>query len=76
MIKCPKCKKEIDELKHWEKIDSLSWCRVENGELDYYGQEQVYDNAIDLEWCCPECLETLFTDEKKAIKFLQGEEVK
>ena len=75
-IKCPKCKKEIEELKHWEKIDSISFCNLEGGELNYYGQEQIYDNAIDLEWCCPECLKTLFITEDEAIKFLKGIKLK
>lgn len=71
MTKCPKCKKEINELKHWEKIDSVSWCNIKNNELVYYGQEQIYDNAIELEWCCPKCLECLFIAEDEAINFLK-----
>lgn len=71
MSKCPKCKEEIDELRHWEKIDSISFCRLEGGELDYYGQDQIYDNAIDLEWGCPKCFECLFISEEEAIKFLK-----
>ena len=74
MINCPKCKKEIDELSHWEKIDSKSYCRLEGDELEYYGQDQFYDNATELEWCCPKCFEPLFYSEDEAIKFLKNED--
>ncbi|KKM51280.1 hypothetical protein LCGC14_1555610 [marine sediment metagenome] len=73
--KCPKCNKKIEELRYYERVDNSLWFSVdENGEPNYEGGEIIYDGATDFDFCCPECSETLFTDEEKAIEFLKNKD--
>ena len=72
MAKCPKCRAEIDEL-----------INVQSGTVDYamtiqkdgtpqYEEKDVNADGVDNDWNCPECDETLFTDEDSAIDFLKS----
>lgn len=64
--KCPKCGKEIEYLVNWvagEKSYEF------DGET--YDSDDFMDNCTVNDYECPECSETLFTDEEKAKKFLK-----
>ena len=72
-IRCPKCKKEIDFLKNYVSGENyyMVWDN-EDGSMRYEEQDFQTDNKVN-DYECPHCSETLFTDEQKALKFLQGE---
>jgi predicted RNA-binding Zn-ribbon protein involved in translation (DUF1610 family) len=67
MPKCPKCGEEIDHL--------INYCR--GWEMFAFdGEEYEYIDSFGVdesEYACPECDETLFTDEEEASKFLKRE---
>lgn len=72
-IRCPKCNKEVDFLKHYSSGEMYYQFEVETNSLGHYEeQEFLPDNKVN-DYECPYCSETLFTNEKKALKFLQGE---
>ena len=72
-IRCPKCNEEVDFLKHYESGENYYMVfDNEDGSLRYDEQEFQPDNKVS-DYECPHCDETLFTDEKKALKFLEGE---
>jgi len=72
---CPKCNAEIDELRFYERVDNSMWFSIDKGgKANYEGGEIIYDGATDEEFCCPECSETLFTNEEKAVAFLQNKD--
>ena len=73
MTKCPKCRKEIEILKHVQSGNNLCDCFLTNDRkgLTYQLDEFEADCRVN-EWVCPECNGTLFTDENEALKFLQG----
>jgi len=76
ILKCPKCKKEINHLHNvsalWHQWDMTL---DKEGYADY---EERKSWSADREntWMCPECDEDLFTDENDAIKFLKGDRKK
>ncbi len=72
MVKCPKCKNEIEELIHWEKIDRKSRCSLYSEGLEYNSHQDVGDIPTELEWTCPDCLEILFITEEEVLNFLKG----
>lgn len=72
-IHCPKCNKEIDFLKNYQSGEMYYMVEMETNSLGNYDeQEFLPDNKVN-DYECPECSEVLFTDEKKALKFLSGE---
>ena len=73
IIKCPKCKEEIDELYNYQSGE-------EKSRFFLNGDEPNYD-AIDFiglgktnDFECYKCGEILFTNEEDAIAFLKGED--
>jgi len=65
MAICPSCKK---------LINSLTCCERNMTSSDFDGEEygkMNVDKYNDREYNCPECLETLFTDEEAAREFLK-----
>ncbi len=72
MPKCPKCGKEIDCLRNFQSGENAYDFYVEDGDTHYELDEFQPDNNIN-DYECPECSETLFTDEEEARKFLLGE---
>ncbi|MEM3399042.1 MAG: hypothetical protein QW724_03790 [Nitrososphaerota archaeon] len=69
---CPRCGKDLGYL--------LNYCKVYEAYI-YDGEEYVRDSSKDItdtindvEYICPECLETLFHDEGEADRFLEGSE--
>lgn len=71
MVKCPKCKKEIEELTYASKVEVSQTFGVDDGKPTYSEMDD-YGNHSNEEYVCPECNQTLFTDEDKAIEFLKG----
>jgi len=66
MAICPKCKAEIDYLNNYQTGESHSHFDGEDYETEDFqadGQTNDYE--------CPECSETLFTNEEEATKFLK-----
>jgi len=70
MSKCPKCLKEIKGLIHYQSGYNRYDFWVVDNNPNYQHDTFIEDNNV-IEWCCPECNETLFTDEDEAIKFLK-----
>ena len=79
-MKCPKCKKEIDTLRHEQSGLNTYDCWAEERtdckgakytELDYQHDEFTPDCEYNV-WNCPECKETLFTNGDAALDFLKG----
>lgn len=68
MVKCTKCGKEIDHVCNWQSGENC-YALDEKGEYEFEGFQT--DGQVN-KFCCPECEETLFTDESKAIMFLKG----
>lgn len=70
MPKCPKCGKEIEELRNYSaRTDSFAVTLTKSGYLDYaHLNDSDYDDGV---FCCPECDEELFSTEKEAITFLK-----
>jgi len=72
MPTCPICSKNIRYL--------LNYCKVYEAYI-YNGEEYIRDRSRDItdpisdvEYVCPECLETLFYKEEEADRFLEGSE--
>lgn len=68
MVKCPKCKAEIDWFKAYSE-------RVYSFDIDDKGNG-AYELRDDINVCtsfeCPECDEELFKSEGEATNFLKG----
>ena len=71
MSKCSECGEEIDHL-----------VNVESGAMDYrFNPDGSYEAGEFLsdggrnEYFCPECQETLFTNETDALEFLEDKEM-
>ena len=67
---CPKCKKEIQQLSYNSKVAVTQDFSVYEGRGEYSVMDD-YGEHSDEVYKCPECYETLFTDEDKAIEFLE-----
>ena len=69
MPKCPKCGKEVDQLK--ARVSEVSdWLlMLEDG--DPYWEEEDRTRTGDITFGCPECEAVLFQDEEKALAFLR-----
>lgn len=75
MAICPKCKKEIENLRFYSKVENYGYFNIsENGNEEWNTSE--YGDWSDIEFCCPECNEVLFTDknEDEAIEFLSNKD--
>lgn len=81
MSKCPKCKREINELDfdvtstcsgsiYKENIKENSWGK---NCLEAYDSDSLLSNVEFDNFRCPACQEILFETEEEAIKFLRGE---
>ena len=72
MAVCPRCKKVIEELilirSGWEECDFF-W-NEEKGYIDWKNEEFKGDGDV-LEYNCPKCSNTLFTDELEAENFIK-----
>jgi len=71
MVKCPKCKAEINELIYAraEIYEDIMWID-ENGKLEFDPTDEYAG-----EWCvfkCPKCNAVLFEDFEDAEEFLKG----
>jgi len=67
---CPKCNHEINYLVNFSSGEN----RWEFDGDDYAESEFFSDGQVN-DFECPECKETLFTEEEKAKEFLKGVEV-
>jgi predicted RNA-binding Zn-ribbon protein involved in translation (DUF1610 family) len=66
MAKCPRCGEEIDCLENFRTV-------VEQFCFDGRNYSYVDTWGVDKdEYLCPECGEVLFTDKRKAAKFLKS----
>lgn len=73
MPKCPKCGKEIDNLREWDKVwRGFGFSLNDNGEVQYDPLDNYVECGNEIEWECPECSATLFYTEERAIEFLKG----
>ena len=70
MAKCPKCSSKIKFLKKYERFERLFRFYANEEEI----QIEDIDTGEDPDFDCPECGETLFTDEDEAFKFLYEKE--
>ena len=70
-MKCPKCNKEINSLKNIQS-GSLDYDLSVNEDetLHYESGDFLTDDNVN-DFCCPECLEVLFSNEEEAVKFLK-----
>ena len=66
MIVCPKCKSEIDCLVNWYSAE-VKELLSNDGTIE---QQDMVATGKTNDYECPECQETLFTDENKAKMFL------
>ena len=67
ILLCPLCNEEIDEL----KVIQTDYRKSYMDKKGEYNSLRTYSTE-DVEWLCPNCEEILFTDEKKAIEFLNN----
>lgn len=86
MVKCPKCKVEIEELGYSEYSQRIMDFGVDKNDYPYYENIEDLESFLKPEWYCKECNKTLFKTgwyckecnktlfktETKAIKFLKG----
>ncbi len=77
MVKCPKCKSELDHL----KIDRLTHIyqsvSLVNNELSYGSFDDASASVDEKEeFYCPVCGKTITDNEEDAKKFLKGEYIK
>lgn len=68
MSLCPECGEEIAWLKVYEKGYETS-----SFDGSDYSDYEFEPSGEGIEYSCPECSETLFTDTDRAILFLRGE---
>jgi hypothetical protein len=72
MPKCPKCNEDICSLSYNSNCSATQIFSLKDGIIGEYSEMQYADEHSDDEYKCPECYETLFTDEEKATNFLKG----
>lgn len=71
---CPKCKEEIEQLRHFQKGEHSYDFWLDANKQPFYQSDEFYSNTNpENEWECPECSELLFSSEEEATKFLRGE---
>jgi transcription initiation factor IIE alpha subunit len=69
MSTCPKCGVEIHQLNNFQSMES-KYSLDEKGDYEF---RESFDAGNTNDYECPECSEVLFTDEDKALEFLQSE---
>jgi phage FluMu protein Com len=74
-VKCPKCNKEIEGLRHFQSGENSYDCWIEGNSMEYQHDEFEPDNGVT-DYECPECHEVLATSEEAAMKILSGGGVK
>lgn len=68
---CPKCGKEIDDLRYYTSSESSYNYYLDEGVEQYELDEFIPIEGTN-EYECPECSEVLFKDADKAKEFLLG----
>ena len=68
---CPKCNEKIKQLSYNSYVAVTQDFSVDETGFGEYSVMDDYGEHINEEYKCPECYETLFTDEDKALKFLK-----
>ena len=74
MVKCPKCKAEIENFTFSAKVvvSGVADLNTFKGKTTLENQIDDYGNWLDEEFYCPECDKLLFKSEDKAKKFLKS----
>jgi len=67
---CPKCGEEIEYLIY----NAYELQKAYFDGVDYTNWDSLGVTKGNPEYLCPECLEQLFTNEEKAVRFLRGSE--
>ena len=67
---CPKCNKKIDSLLYFSKVEVSQDFDLDNGEPNYGSMEDFGDHTDD-HYACPECFETICTEEEDAVQFMK-----
>ena len=75
MVKCPFCRKEINELRYFTTIVKEYSVTIENGELHFEPVDTHEDVFGSENYCCPECGETITIFREEAKRFLEGEKI-
>ena len=73
MSKCYKCGKEIDELIARGYVPMERKLAASSDGSPNWGEADTDFEEVFEDYACPECGETLFRDQLKAIAFLKGE---
>lgn len=71
MPKCPKCKKEIEDLDFSGTAVVFMRFYLAQGRYPEYDERETEFKGNDDEYFCPECEKKLFNTEEEAIKFLK-----
>ncbi len=67
-MKCPKCKKKIDWLRNYSKVE-----KIYSFDADTYNElDEIFETNENEDFECPECGEVLTHNEDKARKMLLG----
>lgn len=69
MAICPKCKEKIENLSYNSKVSVTQIFSIEE-KIASYSSMGDYGDHSEEEYKCPECYETIATNEKDAFKFL------
>ena len=73
-IICPDCKKEIEGLKYYSKVEVTQDCYLDGSLMSYEAMDD-YGDHTDETYACPECDKVLATNEEDAIKILRGKKI-
>lgn len=76
IIKCPKCKKELNLLRHFQSGEKSWLFEIGEDESARYEEDYFYPGNDEGRWECPECDVVLCTNEKQALQLLKGETIK
>lgn len=69
---CPKCRKEIRYLLCYAEEENIYFVEKQGGKLHYELISSSH-SGLDGAFRCPECEELLFTSNREARAFLEGE---
>jgi len=72
MPRCPHCGAEIYYLYNYCSEERKYRFEIVDGKPDWDNVDYPTERTND--YCCPECLETITTDDEEAEKFLRGEQ--
>jgi hypothetical protein len=73
LLKCPKCKEEIEDLWFEAKVEHSGYFRLDKNENEEWDTEN-YGDWNDLKFFCNECGELLFINQDEALEFLRGKD--